>query len=126
MVAPPQIQALPTGKRRDIERLAGGQEKPISMIFRFKDVIEIKRGPSAESCVSIPITTRQLSFRVPTLGEKASNYFMGILRIHDTRAVEIGKVRDSQTPSCWHTIQHGKPSTSSFHFGRAKCRLPEL
>lgn len=42
------IQALPTGKRRDIERLAGGQEKPIPTIFRFKDVIEIKRGPSSE------------------------------------------------------------------------------
>jgi type III restriction enzyme len=42
------IQALPAGKRRDIERLAGGQEKPIPSTFRFKDVIEIKRGPSSE------------------------------------------------------------------------------
>lgn len=42
------IQALPAGKRRDIERLAGGQEKPILSTFRFKDAIEIKRGPASE------------------------------------------------------------------------------
>ena len=42
------IQALPTGKRRDIERLAGGQEKPIPTIFTLKEVIEIKRGATAE------------------------------------------------------------------------------
>ena len=42
------IQALPIPKRRDIERLAGGQEKPIPSTFEFKEVIEIKRGVESE------------------------------------------------------------------------------
>ena len=42
------IQALPIAKRRDIERLAGGQEKPIPSTFEFKEVIEIKRGVESE------------------------------------------------------------------------------
>ena len=42
------IQALPVARKRDIERLAGGQEKPILSTFLFKEVIEIKRGPIAE------------------------------------------------------------------------------
>ncbi|PYJ15640.1 MAG: hypothetical protein DME94_06145 [Verrucomicrobia bacterium] len=33
------IQALPIAKRRDIERLAGGQEKPIPSTFEFKEMI---------------------------------------------------------------------------------------
>jgi len=42
------IQALPLARKRDIERLAGGQEKPVLSTFLFKEVIEIKRGPNAE------------------------------------------------------------------------------
>ena len=43
------IQDLPSAKQKDIERLAGGQEKPIPSPFRFMDVIEVKRGPEAET-----------------------------------------------------------------------------
>ena len=41
------IRTLPIAKRRDIERLAGGQEKPILSSFSFKEVIEVKRGPES-------------------------------------------------------------------------------
>ncbi len=40
-----EIHSLPYGKRLEIEKLAGGQERPIPAIFKFKDSIEVKKGP---------------------------------------------------------------------------------
>jgi hypothetical protein len=42
------ILALSPGKRTDVERLAGGQDKPIPSTFVFKTVIEVRRGDVAE------------------------------------------------------------------------------
>jgi len=42
------IMDLPPGKRREIERLAGGQEKPVPGLFIFKDNIELRCGEVGE------------------------------------------------------------------------------
>ena len=42
------IISQPPARRNEIEKLAGGQNKPIPSVFTFKDVIEIKRGEVAE------------------------------------------------------------------------------
>jgi type III restriction enzyme len=42
------ILALPAARLNEIEKLAGGQNRPIPSVFYFKDVIESKRGEIAE------------------------------------------------------------------------------
>ncbi|MCZ4433173.1 DEAD/DEAH box helicase family protein [Agrobacterium sp. SOY23] len=43
------IFALPAIKRREIERLAGGQDAPLETVFEFLETIEVEKGPIALS-----------------------------------------------------------------------------
>lgn len=85
------IRTLPIAKRRDIERLAGGQEKPILSSFAFKKVIEVKRGP--ESVEGHIYCAEDGTFN-PT--KKLNNWEQGVLDEERSRPGFMGWFRNPE------------------------------